>query len=69
MGHPGFPKQIADKGMWSLLVQQKKMHGEDQICMYMCKKRMQFGQTRSNLCSCTTSLKCLMSSDVHNNPR
>lgn len=27
MGHPGFPKQIAGKDMWSLPVQQKKCMG------------------------------------------
>lgn len=34
MGHPGFPKQIAGKDMWSLLVQQKNTWGGPN--MYIC---------------------------------
>lgn len=38
MGHPGFPKQIADKGMWSLLVQQKKCMGKIKYVCICVKK-------------------------------
>lgn len=37
MGHPGFPKQIADKDMWSLLVEQKNAWGGPNMYVYIWK--------------------------------
>lgn len=37
MGHPGFPKQIAYKDMWSLLVQQKNAWGGPNMYVYTLK--------------------------------
>lgn len=36
MGHPGFPKQIADKDMWFLLVQQQQKNAWGGPNMYVC---------------------------------